>query len=206
MKMLLASNGQFLINEGYKFLGIPKEQIRIGYITTASKKATDSGYIREYTRMMRNNGYKFEEIDIENKSRDELVDFFKDKNIIHMEGGNTFYLLKIIKKSGFDKIIKDLLNHGLIYVGTSAGSSVVGMTIELSSHIPKGAKQKELVALGLVPFLIKAHYTPNKRKEYQKRIKDIKYPVKFLMDGQGIFVDGNKCMLIGKKGKATTVS
>ena len=39
-----------------------------------------------------------EEIDIEEKGKDEILNFFKNKNVIHIEGGNTFYLLKAIRK------------------------------------------------------------------------------------------------------------
>ena len=198
MKLLLASNGQFLIEQGYKLLGIPMDKIRIGYITTASKRASSDGYIKIHKKMMREQNLSFEEIDIENKSEYELRNFFSDKNIIHMEGGNTYYLLKAVKESGFDKILKDLLDKGVVYVGTSAGSSIVGPTIEFSSHIPKEATSEELKSLNLVPFLIKSHYTDDKRGEYVDRIKTLEYPIKILRDGQGILVDAEKYTFVGK--------
>ncbi len=37
MKILLASDGSFLIKYGYNIIGIPKDQIRIGYVITASQ-------------------------------------------------------------------------------------------------------------------------------------------------------------------------
>ncbi|KKW15698.1 MAG: Peptidase, S51 family [Parcubacteria group bacterium GW2011_GWA1_50_14] len=198
MKILLASNGKFLIEEGYKLLGIPRNKIRIGYITTASKGASSDEYIKLHQKMMEDNGYSFEEIDVENRSEAELRRFFGDKNIVHMEGGNTYYLLQAIKKSGFDEILRDLLNKGIIYVGTSAGSSIAGPTIELSSHIPEGTPDEELSALNLVPFLIKCHYTDDKEIEYKTKISAVKYPVKFLRDGQGLLVEDGKCTFLGK--------
>jgi len=195
--MLLASNGEFLIKKAYKLLGIPTNKIRIGYITTASKGASSDDYVKIHKKMMQEYNYSFEEVDIEDKSENELKKFFNDKNIIHMEGGNTLYLLQVIRKTGFDKFLKDLMNKKIIYVGTSAGSSIVGPTIEFSSHIPNGTPVKELTALNLVPFLIKSHYTDEKKKEYKKRIKNIKYPVKFLRDGQGIIIENGECKFIG---------
>ena len=198
MKMLLASNGQFLIEEGYKLLGIPTNKIRIGYITTASKGASNNEYIKIHKKIMREQKLSFQEIDIENKSENELRKFFSDKNIIHMEGGDTYYLLKVIKKTRFSEIIKELLQRGVIYVGTSAGSSIIGPTIEFSSHIPKEATNEELKSLNLVPFLVKSHYTDSKEVEYKERTKTIKYPIKFLRDGQGILVEDKKYTFVGK--------
>jgi len=197
MKMLLASNGQFLIEKGYQLLGIPRDKIFIGYITTASKGASSNEYIKIHKQLMKDNGYSFEEIDIENKSEKALRQFFSDKNVIHIEGGNTSYLLKVIKQSSFDKILKDLLNKGIIYVGTSAGSSIIGPTIEFSSHAIKGTTNKELRSLNLVPFLIKSHYTDDKEAEYKERLKTLKYPIKFLRDGQGILVENNNYIFVG---------
>jgi len=37
MKLILASDLSFLFKYGYELTGIPKDQMRIGYITTASK-------------------------------------------------------------------------------------------------------------------------------------------------------------------------
>ena len=197
MKLLLASNGQFLIEEGYKLVGIPVDKIRIGYITTASKRASSNEYIKIHEKMMRNHNLYFEDIDIENKNENDLRKFFADKNIIHMEGGNTYHLLKAIKQSGFDKILKDLIDKGMVYVGTSAGSSIVGPTIEFSSHIPKEATSEELKSLNMVPFLIKSHYTDDKEAEYSERIKTLKYPIRFLRDGQGILIENGKYTFVG---------
>ncbi len=197
MKLLLASNGQFLIDKGYKLLGIPKDKIHIGYIITASKKVSSKEYIKIYKQLMKDNKYSFEEIDIEDKTEKELKEFFKDKNIIHMEGGNTFYLLEAIKKTGFDKILKEFLNEGKIYVGTSAGSSIMGPTIGFSSHVPENTPEQKLKSLNFVPFLVKSHYKDVKAEEYRKILKTIKYPVKILRDGQGILVENGKYTFMG---------
>lgn len=198
MKLLLASNGDFLVKEGYQFLGIPKNKLHIGYVITASKgKISSTQYLERHQSLMRDNGYSFEVIDIEGKDKEELERCFADKNVIHIEGGDTFYLLNAVKASGFGDVIKKLLKQGVVYVGTSAGSSIAGPTIELSSHVPEGVKDDDLVALKLVPFLFKAHYTDDKRDIYQKLIKDLKYPAKFLRDGQGILVEDGQCRLVG---------
>ena len=53
-------------------------------------------------------------------------------DVMYMMGGNTFYLLNIIRKTGFDKNIKEFINSGKIYVGSSAGSEILGNSIDVA--------------------------------------------------------------------------
>ncbi len=200
MKILLASNGKFLIEQGYKLLGIPTEQVRIGYITTASKGVEDLDYLDRHKEEMKNAGYSFEEIDIEGKSEKEIFSFFSDKNIVHVEGGNTFYLLKVIREVGFDKILKKLLDKGLAYVGSSAGAYIMCPTIDISTWKTNPRPRyglKDLTALNYVPFCLMVHYTEDKESIVKEKIENFKYPLRLLRDGQGIFVEDNKYTFIG---------
>ena len=81
MKILLASNGKFLIEKGYKLLGIPKDKIRIGWIITASKGVEKLDYLERHKKAMNDEGYHFEEFDIEGKSEKEILEFFEDKKL-----------------------------------------------------------------------------------------------------------------------------
>ena len=93
-KLLLASNGKFLIEEGYKLLGIPTAQLKIGYVTTASKGVEDRSYVERNKEDMAAQGYHFEEIDIEGRTEQQLYDSFKDKNVI-VKAGKVWFLSKI---------------------------------------------------------------------------------------------------------------
>jgi len=101
-----------------------------------------------------------------------------------------------VKETGFDKILKDLIDQGLVYIGTSAGSILVGPTIDSSSgteNIPK----EELKALGLVPFVVKSHYIDENKDKLLKDIKNLGYPIHILRDGEGIFCENGECRFIG---------
>ena len=201
MKLILSSDGSFLFKYGYKLTGIPKDQMKIGYVTTANKVSRDSrDFFDNYKNKVRAEGYNFEEIDIEGKSEEELRNFFKNKNVIHIEGGNTFYLLKVIKETGFDKILKDLLNEGKVYIGTSAGSYVTCPTIEVSSWNEDGKDRfgiTDFTALNLIPFILKVHYKDEQKDKIKENIKNCKYPIRILRDGQGIIAEDNKYTFAG---------
>ena len=60
-----------------------------------------------------------------------------DFDIIYMLGGNTFYLLDVIRKTNFDKQIIDFINKGKIYIGSSAGSEILGSSIDIALPFDK---------------------------------------------------------------------
>lgn len=202
MKLILASDLTFLLKYGYGLTGIPKDQMKIGYITTSSKGARN--FHQRVTEMIipaiKEDGYPLEEIDIKDKSKEELRDFFKDKNVIHIEGGNTFYLLKAIRETGFGKILKELLDEGKIYIGTSAGAYVMCPTIDVSDWNDETVDRfgiTDFTALGYVPFLLKAHYKDEMKELVKEKMKILKYPLRILRDGQGILVEDNKYTFVG---------
>lgn len=199
-KLLLASNGKFLIDKGYDLLGIPRDQIKIAYIITASKGAHDTKYISTHKQAMSENRLGFEEIDIDRKTREELQMLLSDKNVIHVEGGNAFYLLKAMRESGCDEIIKELVFKGVAYIGTSAGAYIACPTIETSTWGPKEPDNyglTDLAALNLVPFLIKAHYKDDLEKLFREKAQSASRPVRILRDGQGILVEDDTYTFVG---------
>ena len=199
-KLLLASNGGFLFEHGYDLIGIPRSEIKVGWVTTASKGVPNHAYLERHRAAMAQGRINFTEADIESKTLDELRDFFKDKNVIHMEGGNTFYLLKAIRKIGFDTLIKELIDREVVYVGTSAGAYVACPTIEMATWGPNVKDMcglNDLNALNLVPFLMKVHYTDDVKELITEKIKQCKYPVRVLRDGQGILVEDDVNKFVG---------
>lgn len=202
MKLILGSDLSFLLKYGYELTGIPKDQMKIGYIITASKGARKFSQIVQENIMptIRENGYLIEEIDIKDKSKEELLNFFKNKNIIHIEGGNTFYLLKAIRETGFDEILKEFLIEGKIYIGTSAGAYVMCPSIEVSDWDDETVDRfglSEFTALNYVPFVLKVHYKDEEIKFVKEKMKTLKYPLRILRNGQGILAEDGKYTFIG---------
>ncbi len=200
--MILSSNGKFLFDKGYKPLGIPFDKISIGYITTASKGVEDKTYLNVHKNEMRKLGLKFEEMDIEGKSKTELENFLSTKNVVHVEGGNTFYLLKAMRETGFDKIIKECVENGLIYLGTSAGAYIACPTIETSTWLNEPLKQRygltDLRAMHLVPFIMRVHYTDEQESIICEKMKESHYPLRIVRDGQAILVENDRYTFVGE--------
>ena len=201
MKLILASDLSFLLKYGYDLTGIPKNQIKIGHITTAYKVSRSNiEFFKKVSEIIKENGYHMEDFDIEGKTKEEIKDFFKDKNVVHIEGGNTFYLLKAIRETGFADILKELLDEGRVYIGTSAGAYVACPTIEVSDWNPDGKDRfgvADFTALNYVPFFLKVHYKDEQEEIVKKGIKTLKYPIHILKDGQGMFCENGIYKFIG---------
>ncbi len=202
MKMLLASKEKFLIDKGYSILGIPKNEMRIGAINTAFNAGIDEAYIqymKEYRDDMKSNGVYFEEFDIKEKSKDEILNFFKDKNIIQVYGGNPFYFFKIAREVGFEDILKQLLDDGLVYVGCSTGSHIMSPSIILAT-LKKGRDWfgvTDFTAYGYVPYLIRPHYNKSMDEDLRKISKDTELKIRLITDDQAILVEDDKETFIG---------
>lgn len=199
MKILLASNGTFVTEKGYELFGIPKNEIRIGFIITASKGKEDLTYIYRHITQMKDKGFYFEEFDIENKSEEEILDFFADKNIVSVSGGSNSYLLKVVREVKFDIILEKLFKNGLQYVGSSAGAYLMCPILEPSlwGHGETDFGLQDFRALNYVPFLLKVHYKDEQKEEISDKMKTLKYPLRILRDGQGIIVEDGKYTFVG---------
>lgn len=134
------------------------------------------------------------------KTSTELEKILADKDVVFVNGGNTFYLLDWTRKSGFDTILNGFLKRGGLYVGVSAGSYLACPTIEQATW--KRADRNrwgvtDFKALSYVPFLIVAHFEEKYRNLVDGAAKRTKYPIVALTDKQAVVVDGKKVKIVG---------
>jgi len=202
MKIILASKGKFLLGKGYDLLGINRKNLKIGFINTALQVVKDQEYIKymeEYYESMRSSGIDFRQFDIEGKNEKEILAFFADRNVIQISGGNPFYLLKVIRETKFEPILKSLLIAGISYVGCSSGSYIMCPTIEVGGW--KLSRNRygltDFTALGYVPFLIKCHFTDDQKEEILQKVKTLKYPLRVLKDDQCFLLEDDKISFFG---------
>lgn len=203
-RLLLLSSNRFLENNPQVF-DKPFSKLKTAFVINASKSVPNTDYLERHRKFFKEHDYSIQELDIDGKDKNELRALLKGFEAVFVEGGNSFYLLKSIRESGFDEVIRELLPQGLIYIGASAGSYVACPTIEMAlwKHQDKYDHHgiTDYTAMNLVPFLMTVHYKPEYREILKDKIARAKYPVKVLDDDQAILVDGDKVELIGRKGE-----
>lgn len=70
-------------------------------------------------------------------------------DLIWVNGGNTFCLRYAMRKSGFDQIIREVVDAGVVYGGESAGAIVAGNTIKGAELADEPTFAKEQIYEGL---------------------------------------------------------
>jgi len=202
--ILLTSAGTDIKEEILKILPKPASELKLAHIITASKSEPDQTYVQKDTQNLEKMGFKVVNIDIENRTDTELINILDGFDVIFVQGGNTFHLLKAIKESGFDKIIKRLINQGVIYIGVSAGSIIFGPSIETSGW--KGTwpdknkvKLDDLSGLGLVPFNLFVHYEPKWKEAFLAEAKRSKFKTRILTDKQAFLIKNSQITLVGEQ-------
>jgi len=202
MKLLLTSAGSRVKDELLKFIPQPYNQTKIAYITTAAKVEPDAFYLNAENKFLKGTGCQVEEMDFVDCDKEDCRKLLEDKNLIYIQGGNTFYLLKILKESGAFDVIKEKVESGVPYVGVSAGSYVACPTIEMAtwSHQDKNHRGLEdFTAFGFVPFLMSVHYKDKYKEILKEEMKKTDLEVKILKDGQALLVEGKDVELVGDK-------
>ena len=166
---------------------ISKDELKnkkVLYITTAvdgEKDNNKSWVIDEYKTIL-NLGIDDKNI-TEYKIGNEInIDNF---DIIYMMGGNTIYLLDMVKKNNFGEVIKDFINKGKIYIGSSAGSQILGTTISLNAQYEENfVNMTDFTALGIVNGEVVPH--ANKKEELIRNSN--RNDLILLYDGDGIII------------------
>jgi len=98
---------------------VPKKRPKICFFGTASNDG------KEYREMFYEffNNMKCEPSHLSfHEPPDDIEKFILDKDIIHVGGGNTRFIIETWKKYGVDKIMKKAWNSGVILTGMSAGA------------------------------------------------------------------------------------
>ncbi len=204
-KLLLTSQG--IVPEIRKYflsiLNRKPEENNVAFITTAAYGETENPHWLQNDRQsLYDCGIKnIEEVDLKGKNRNDLERILANKDIVFVSGGNSFYLLYWIRKSGFHKAVINFLERGGLYVGVSAGSYVACPTIEQSMWKHQDRNKigiTDLDALNLVPFLITAHFEEKYRGIVESAAKRTRYPIVALNDKQAVLMEGNRVKIVGE--------
>lgn len=203
--MLLISSSSFLENDFTEILGKPFREYKIAHIINGSKGkgVNDLSYLERTRERFKKQDCYFEDLDLDGKNANELRSILKNFNAVFVNGGSTFYLLKSIRKSGFDEVIKELLPQGFLYMGASAGSYVACPTIEMAlwehQDIYDHSGITDFTGMNLVPFLVTVHYNPEYKELLKEKIPNASCPVRILTDEQAILVKDEEIKFFGEE-------
>lgn len=174
------------------------------FIPTAGEPVKEKDWIDNDRNGLNKAGIKTFDYTITGKTSQDFERDLGDCDLIHVNGGDAFYLLLQMQKSGFDKFIQKQIEKGVIYTGSSAGSEVLAPNIEaLDKVVEQNIYREELTDKGLkiVDFLIFPHWgSPlfkdlylNQRLEYAYKKSN---KIILLNDDQYVEVNGENYRIV----------
>lgn len=176
---------------------IDAKGLKLAFILTATEvEEGDLEWLRRDRKSLVDAGFELTDYTFTGKTKEEVEVFLKDFDGIYISGGNTFWLLGKIQESECAQIIKDFVEGGKLYIGTSAGSIIAGPDIYPTRNLVKFEKTPKLEnydGLGLVDFMIYPHWGSRdfETKQAGLRMKNSwseKYPIILLPDNSYIEV------------------
>lgn len=158
-KMFLVSSFKDVVGIFEKF----EENLRgkrVTFIPTASNVEKVVFYVDSEKKELEKLGMIIDELDISTASSQDIKDKLVNNDYIYITGGNTFFLLQELKRTGADQIIIEQVNNGKLYIGESAGAMITSPNIEYVKRmdsIKKAPDLKDFNSLNLVSFSTVPH-------------------------------------------------
>lgn len=161
---------------------------------------------QEYTRKA---SEAFKEINIRIRGIEEFpdpIEAVRKAEAIFTGGGNTFLLVKELYRNGLIPEMTSVIEKGVPYMGTSAGTNITGISMKTTNDMPI-VYPPDFNTLGLVPFNLNCHYldpdpeSTHKGETRETRIREFHkfnaQPVIGLREGSWLEVYGTEITLKG---------
>jgi len=128
----------------------------------------------------------------------------EDFDAIYIEGGNTFRLIKAIRKSLFFGFLKNYVESGKTLYADSAGAIVLGQTVRTAFFGDEPDDDLENLqdfrGLGILEdFNIHCHYEPTDSSVIQDLVYETGIPVWALSESTGIKIDKGEVSVFGRE-------
>lgn len=176
-QLFLTSASNYVMEDLIKHLPKKPTELNLAFINTAAEvEEGDHWWVKAEKEKLLEVGFHIDEFSITGMTKDDILKKLEDKQVIYFCGGNTFYLLDQVIKTGCDEILREKINNGVIYIGSSAGSMIVGKRIDLISTIDEKSKAPDLksTGLGIVDLCILPHWGSEEFKdEYLEGIESM---------------------------------
>ncbi len=196
--MLLTSTGLSSKNVYDKFVEIKssKDLEKAVMITTASTDKENNQYNQMGLSQLKSAG--IEVVDFYDFENDELKDL-SSYDVIYVCGGNTFKLMKFAREANFDKDVKSLLERGGVYIGVSAGSLIVGSSIQIANEVHPDKNEVALTdfsGFNITNLIIFPHYSLDIEEEIKSFENTNNVKIERVGNSQAILVENGEKALV----------
>ena len=202
MKKLILVSMLYQVTDLVRTITPELEGKTVTYIPTAGIAEDVEGMVEEETSTLESLGMTVDVLEVSSASYDSIVNSLTKNDIIFVGGGNTFFLLQELRRSGADQILIREVEKGKLYIGESAGSIISCPDIGYCAEMDSPEKAPDLIdyaGLNLVDFYIVPHIGNTEMGEAAEKAVE-KYSseleVKAITDEQVILVEEGRVEIL----------
>ena len=181
-----------------EFVPTPLEGKTIAFIPTASIHDDYTQYVYDAKSALVSLGLIIKDLDITQYSTTEIEEILNDCDYIYVSGGNTFFLMQELRRTGTDKLLINQIECGKLYIGESAGAMILASNIEyakdMDNHLEQTPGFTYFSGLGVIDFYPIVHYNSFPFEEATKNViqKNKHLPLKIITNKQAITIIDDK--------------
>lgn len=174
------------------------------FIPTAANVEEYRDYVDEAKEAFAKMGFEVQILDVSKASEAEAKAKIGAAQVLYVSGGNTFYLLRELKKKSLATLIASRVRSGeLIYVGESAGAIIAAPSVEYASVMDDAGDYGAAAQTGLdlVKFYPVPHYGEEPFVQSAAKILKIyggKLNLAPINNAEAIAVHGDKFEILGR--------
>ena len=179
----------------------------VTFIPTAALPDKLDFHVEYSKQLLSKMGLVVDELEISTATQLDIINKLKNNDYIYVAGGNTFFLLQEMNRTGAGNIIKTQINAGKLFIGESAGAVLLAPDIEYSKetdNLLAAPQLKTFEALGVIDFYPVPHYQDESLKDAVERIilkYGMKLPLVPFSNSQAVLVMGKEKQIISEKCK-----
>lgn len=202
MKNLILVSMLYQVTDLVRTIKPDLEGKTVTYIPTAGIVEEIDGMVEEETKTLESLGMDVDVLDVSTASFEMIENSLAKNDVIFVGGGNTFFLLQELRRSGADRVLLREIGKGKIYIGESAGAVIACPDIEYCAGMDSPDLAPELTdytGLGLVDFYIVPHIgNPQMGEAAEKAVEEYsgRMNIKAITDEQIILVEGESVKVL----------
>lgn len=202
MKKLILVSMLYQVTDLVRTITPELEGKTVTYIPTAGIAEDVEGMVEEETSTLENLGMTVDVLEVSSASYDSIVNSLTKNDIIFVGGGNTFFLIQELRRSGADQILIREVEKGKLYIGESAGSIISCPDIGYCAEMDSPEKAPDLIdysGLNLVDFYIVPHIGNEEMGEAAEKAVEkysFELELKAITDEQVILVEEGRVEIL----------
>lgn len=171
--LFLTSSNNYVMHDVINNIPNFKKGMKLAFIPTAAEvEEGDRSWLDQDRQAAIEVGFDVFDFSFTGKTEEQVRMALDSVDAVLMSGGNTYYLLQEIQKSECTAYLRERVDTGMVYIGTSAGSILAGPSIDLVGDLDDRSLAPDLNGddcLGLVDVIVFPHWgSPHFQKRYEK--------------------------------------